>query len=70
MVRSGRILEARATELRTLLDRAAGGRVPAAELRQAAARIDTDVAAIRAGALGGDAERLTRIAEVLRALAN
>jgi hypothetical protein len=44
--------------------------VPAAELRQAAARIDTDVAAIRAGTLGGDAERLTRIAEVLRALAN
>jgi hypothetical protein len=70
MIRSGRILEARATELRTLLERADGGRVPAAELRQAASRIDADIMSIRAGTLGGDAERLGRIAEVLRALAN
>jgi hypothetical protein len=70
MVRGGRVLEARADELAALLGRADAGRVPAAELRQAAARIDADVAAIRAGTLGGDAERLTRIAEILRALAN
>jgi hypothetical protein len=70
MIRSGRILQTRATELRTLLERADAGRVPAVELRQAAARIDADVTAIRAGTLGGDAERLTRIAEVLRALAS
>jgi hypothetical protein len=69
MVRSGRILQARATELGALLERADRGNVPDAELRRAADRIDADVAAIRAGTLGGDAERLTRIAEVLRALA-
>ena len=64
MIRSGRILQARADELTTLLDRAAAGRASAAELRQAAGRIDVDVAAIAAGTLGGDAERLTRVAEV------
>lgn len=69
MVRSGRILTARATELDALLDRVERGNVPAGELRQAAARIDADVAGIRAGTAGGDAERLTRIAEVLRGIA-
>jgi len=69
MMRSGRILEARAAELRSLLERAGAGRASEAELRQAAARIESDVAAIRAGTLGGDAERLGRIAEVLRSLA-
>jgi hypothetical protein len=69
MVRAGRILTARATELRTLLERAERGNVPDAELRQAAERLDADVAAIRTGTMGGDAERLTRMAEVLRGLA-
>jgi hypothetical protein len=70
MMRSGRILQSRADELIALLDRAAAGRASDAELRQAAARIDTDLAAIGAGTLGGDAERLTRMVEVLRALAS
>jgi hypothetical protein len=69
MVRGGRILAARATELDTLLDRIERGGVPAAELRQAATRIDADVAAIRAGTAGGDADRLELIAGVLRGLA-
>ena len=69
MVRSGRILETRAAELRSVLERADAGRASDTELRQAAARIESDVAAIRAGTLGGDAERLGRIAEVLRSLA-
>ncbi|MSR21575.1 MAG: hypothetical protein EXR91_11490 [Gemmatimonadetes bacterium] len=69
MVRAGRILNARAAELRTLLERAQRGNVPAAELRQAAARLDADVAAVNAGTIGGDAERLARMAEVLRGLA-
>jgi hypothetical protein len=69
MVRSGRILTARATELDALLDRVERGGVPAAELRQAATRIDADVAAIRAGTAGGDADRLERMAGVLRGLA-
>jgi hypothetical protein len=69
MVRSGRILSARADELDALLGRVERGSVPAAELRQAAARLDSDAEAIRAGTLGGDAERLARIAEVLRGIA-
>ncbi len=69
MVRAGRILAARATELDALLDRVERGGVPAAELRQAATRIDADVAAIRAGTAGGDADRLERMAGVLRGLA-
>jgi hypothetical protein len=69
MVRAGRILNARAAELDALLDRVERGAVPAAELRQAADRIDADVAAIRAGTAGGDAERLARMAEVLRGIA-
>ncbi|MGE0158157.1 MAG: LVIVD repeat-containing protein [Gemmatimonadales bacterium] len=69
MVRGGRILEARAAELAAVLERADAGRASATELRQAAARIDADVAAIQAGTLGGDRDRLIRIAEVLRTLA-
>jgi hypothetical protein len=69
MVRGGRILDARAAELRTLLDRAELGTVPDAELRQAAERLDADVAAIRTGTMGGDAERLGHMADVLRGLA-
>ncbi|MBM4184103.1 MAG: hypothetical protein FJ207_07720 [Gemmatimonadetes bacterium] len=69
MVRSGRIVTARANELDALLDRVERGGVPGAELRQAASRIDADVAAIRAGTLGGDADRLERMAEVLRGIA-
>jgi hypothetical protein len=69
MVRAGRILTTRAAEIDALLGRVARGGVPAAELRQAAARLDADAAAVRAGTIGGDAERLARIAEVLRGIA-
>jgi hypothetical protein len=69
MVRSGRILSPRANELDALLGRVERGSVPGAELRQAADRIDLDVAAIRAGTLGGDADRLARLAQVLRGIA-
>jgi hypothetical protein len=69
MVRSGRIAEARAAEARAVLDRAGRGQASAAELTQLATRLEADAAAVRAGTLGGDAERLSRAASVLRGLA-
>jgi hypothetical protein len=69
MVRARRILDARAREVTALLTRADRGQANAAELRQLATRLDADVVAIRAGTLGGDAERMTRLADVLRGLA-
>ena len=41
----------------------------AMELNGLAGRLEADVAAIRAGELGGDAERMEKVAEVLRGLA-
>jgi hypothetical protein len=70
MVRARRILDARADEVDTVLARADRGQASAAELRQLAARLDADVAAIRAGTFGGDAERMSRLADVLRGLAS
>jgi hypothetical protein len=69
MVRAGRILNARAEDVAAMLERVDAGQASAAELRGLAARLDTDVAAIRTGTLGGDAERMTKLAEVLRGLA-
>jgi len=69
MVRSGRIAEARAAEARAVLDRAGRGQASGAELTQLATRLEADAAAVRAGTLGGDAERLSRAASVLRGLA-
>ncbi|HSH74398.1 MAG TPA: hypothetical protein VLA09_01745 [Longimicrobiales bacterium] len=69
MVRAGRILDERAAEVRAVLDRADRGQSSAAELTRLAARLEADVEAIRAGTLGGDPERLTETAAVLRELA-
>ena len=38
--------------------------------RNAAASLDAEVAAIAAGTAGGDADRMTELADVLRRLAN
>ena len=38
------------------------------QLAQVAAQLDRDAAAIREGTLGGDAERLSTLADVLRDL--
>ena len=70
MIRSGRILDARAKELSTLLDLADRGDASAAELRTAATQLDADVAAIEARTAGGDAERMSKLADVLRGLAD
>ncbi|HUG36141.1 MAG TPA: hypothetical protein VML54_04270, partial [Candidatus Limnocylindrales bacterium] len=66
MVRARRILDARAREVDAMLRRAEHGQASAAELRQLASRLDADVAAIEAGTLGGDAERTSKLADVLR----
>ncbi len=69
MVRGNGILNARAASLQSLLDSAEAGRATAAQLDAAAGRLDADVAAIRAGTLGGDAGRMEKLADVLRGLA-
>jgi len=68
LVRSRRILEERAEEVEAVLERAEADRASAAELSRVAARLEADVRAVRAGRLGGDAERLSKLAGVLRAL--
>jgi len=69
MVRANRILNDRASEVQSLLDRAEAGSASAAQLTGLAATLDSDARAIEAGELGGDAERMTKLAEVLRGLA-
>jgi hypothetical protein len=69
MVRNHRILNERAEELTQLLERAGSGDASDAELTSMAGTLEADVRAIRAGELGGDAERMSRLAEVLRGLA-
>ena len=68
LVRDGRILNVRAHALYGLLSRADSGSASAAELEEAAGQLEADVAAIRAGTLGGDADKLEKLAEVLRGL--
>jgi hypothetical protein len=69
MVRNHRILNERAEEVTELLERAGSGDASDAELTSMAGTLEADVRAIRAGELGGDAERMSRLAEVLRGLA-
>lgn len=65
LVRSGRILEARAAQVEEAL--ASGS---AADLASAAADVAADAAEVDSGRLGGDALRLTRLAETLRGMAS
>ncbi|MDT8342135.1 MAG: hypothetical protein RQ751_11540 [Longimicrobiales bacterium] len=69
MVRHHRILDATARAVDALLDRAATGSASAADLNAMAARLEADARAVRAGTLGGDAERLSALAGVLRGMA-
>ncbi|HSG46695.1 MAG TPA: hypothetical protein VLA43_02655, partial [Longimicrobiales bacterium] len=69
MVRHHRILDATAQAVDALLDRAEAGRASAAELTALAARLEADAQAVRDGTLGGDAERLSELAVVLRGMA-
>ncbi len=67
--RRDRIRQARADEVRDLLDAAAEGDASAGALRDASRRLLADAEAVRRGTLGGDAERLQALAEVLEGLA-
>jgi hypothetical protein len=65
LVRADRILNARAAQVESVL----GGGASAARLNEVAAALEADVRAIRTAQLGGDADKLARLAEVLRGLA-
>jgi len=69
LVRGNGVLTARAARLQSVIDRADAGTATAQQLRAAAAELDADVAAIRAGTLGGDADRMVKLAAVLRGMA-
>ena len=69
MVRAERILDERAEAIQTALDAFESGRATAMQLNGLAAQLEADAAAIRSGELGGDAERMAKVAEVLRGLA-
>ena len=68
MLRSNRILSARAESVAAVLDRADRGAASSARLNAVAAQLEGDVEAIHAGTLGGDAERMEKLAAVLRRL--
>jgi hypothetical protein len=70
MVRGNRILADRASEIGAALRGADNGTASAAQLRTLASEIDADADAIRAGTLGGDADRMSKLADVLRGLAD
>ncbi|HET9948828.1 MAG TPA: hypothetical protein VFQ22_07890, partial [Longimicrobiales bacterium] len=60
--------DARAREIDAVLDRVEAGDASASEVRALADALERDAAEVRAGRLGGDAERLTALAGVLRRL--
>ena len=65
MTRANRILNDRASEIQSALDTNAG----AMTLNNLAAEIEADVVQIESGELGGDAERMAKLAAVLRGMA-
>ncbi len=69
LVRHRRILDERADAVSRLLDRADAGQASADQLGAMADRLAGDAAAVRAGTQGGDADRLAKLAGVLRGLA-
>lgn len=65
MIRAKRILNSRAQETQRVLN----GNASATQLNNLAASIEADLAQIEAGELGGDAERMGKLAQVLRGMA-
>ena len=68
LIRGNGILNDRVPDVTSVLNRAERGNATAMQLAQVAAQLDRDAAAIREGTLGGDAERLSTLADVLRDL--
>lgn len=69
MRRSNRILNNRADQIQQLLTRIGSGSATSAQMITLAGQLESDAVAIRAGELGGDAERMAKIAGVLRGMA-
>jgi hypothetical protein len=65
MTRANRILTDRANEIQNALDTEAS----AATLNSLAAEMEADVVQMELGELGGDAERMAKLAAVLRGMA-
>jgi hypothetical protein len=70
LVRHRRIRDDRAARVDAVLERAARSEATAGELSRLAEELDGDAASVRAGSLGGDAERLSELAAVLREMGN
>jgi hypothetical protein len=68
LARDRRILNERAVEVGLLLNRAEAGEATSAELAEVARSLEGDAAAVMAGELGGDAQKLRKLAEVIRGL--
>ncbi len=68
MVRGGGILDARAAEVDAVLTGLMRGTASASDAQAVARQVDEDARAVLTGGLGGDANRLTKLAEVLRQL--
>ena len=69
MVRARRILDERAEEVSAILKRVEAGSASAQQLHALAAKLRREAEAIRAQTLGGDAERMSRLADVISGLA-
>ena len=65
MIRANRILDSRAQEIQ----RAINGSMSATQMNNLAASMEADAVLIESGDLGGDAERMNKLAAVLRGMA-
>ena len=70
LVRGNGILNDRVPDVTNILDRAERGTATLMQLNQVANQLDQDAAAIREGTLGGDVDRLSTLADILRTLSN
>ena len=68
MVRHNRITDARAQQAQTVLSAIGMETARSADISRLAADLEGDAAAVRAGTLGGDADRLAKLAGVLRGI--
>ena len=70
LVRGNGILNDRVPDVTNILDRVERGTATLMQLNQVANQLDQDAAAIREGTLGGDVDRLSTLADILRDLSN
>ncbi len=68
LVRGGRILDLRAAEVDQVLGQVEYGHSVRADLQRVARSLDSDASAVLTGQMGGDADKLAKLAGVLRGL--